>query len=326
MPALVDSRYCRGSSFLRTLRRAVIKRLAVFIFLSLAVSARAQTIDDGIMVAKRSLFTGDIYGHESWDHYWEGALKRDNGNIGTVTTQTNIWYANYGVTDRLNVIAMVPYVWTEASQGVLRGSQGFQDLTVAAKWNFLERASAGLRTFAVVSAGIPLSDYNIELLPLSIGNKSSRLSGRFTANVQTGAGWYVDGSTAYTWRSNTTLDRPYFFTDDEFAMSDEVNMPNVFDYVFHVGYLKNGLNTHFAFSQQQTLGGGDIRRQDMPFPSNRMNFIKLGGMVMYAVPKLEALAFQLSYAYTATGRNVGQANSLTIGLLYTFNARRSPTQ
>jgi hypothetical protein len=86
--------------------------------LSLAVSAGAQTIDDGIMVTKRGLFTGDIYGYESWDHYWEGALKRENGNVGTVTTETNVWYANYGVTDRLNVIAMVPYIWTEASQGV----------------------------------------------------------------------------------------------------------------------------------------------------------------------------------------------------------------
>lgn len=308
----------------------MIKKLApVLIFVSLAVSARAQTIDDGIMVAKRSLFTGDVYGRESWDHYWEGALKRENGNVGTVTTQTNVWYANYGVTNRLNVLAMVPYIWTDASQGVLHGSQGFQDLTVAAKWNFLERPSTkagALRTFAVLSAGIPLTNYNIELLPLSIGTKSSRLSGRFTANVQTSPGWYVNGSTAYTWRSNTTLDRPYFFTDDEFVMSDQVNMPNLFDYVLHLGYMKNGLNTHFAFSQQQTLGGGDIRRQDMPFPSNRMNFTKLGGMVMYPVPKLEALAFQVSYAYTATGRNVGQANSLTIGALYTFNARRSPAQ
>ena len=280
------------------------------------------------MVAGRTLFAGGLYGHDAWDHYWEGALKRDNGNIGTVTTQTNIWYANYGVTDRLNVIGMVPYIWTSASQGVLHGTQGLQDLTVAAKWNFLERSStrARLRTFAVASAGIPLTDYNIELLPLSIGTKSSRLSGRFTANVQTTPGWYVDGSTAYTWRSSTTLDRPYFFTDDEFVMSDEVNMPDVFDYVVHVGYLKHGLNTHFAFTQQQTLGGGDIRRQDIPFPSNRMNFIKLGAMAMYPVPKINPLAVQFSYAYTVTGRNVGQANAFTIGLLYTFNSRRSPTQ
>ena len=131
----------------------------------------------------------------------------------------------------------------------------------------------------MVSAGIPLTDYNIELLPLSIGTGSSRLSGRFTANLQASRGWYVNGSTAYIWRSNTTLDRPYFFTNDEFVMSDQVDMPNVFDYVLNLGYMKNGLNANFAFSQQQTLGGGDIRRQDIPFASNRMNFIKVGGMV-----------------------------------------------
>jgi hypothetical protein len=44
----------------------VIKKLApVFVCLSLVVSARAQTIDDGIMVGKRSLFTGDLYGYET---------------------------------------------------------------------------------------------------------------------------------------------------------------------------------------------------------------------------------------------------------------------
>jgi hypothetical protein len=43
-----------------------------------------------------------------------------------VTTEANIWYASYGVSDRLNVIATVPYIWTEASQGVLHGSRGFQ--------------------------------------------------------------------------------------------------------------------------------------------------------------------------------------------------------
>jgi hypothetical protein len=307
----------------------VIKTLALtLVFLSLTSFARAQTIDDGVMVAARSLFTGDIYSYDTWDHYWEGALKRENGNVGTVTTEANIWYANYGVTDRLNVIAMVPYVWTEASQGVLHGSRGFQDLTVAAKWNFFNQGSVragALRTFAVVSAGIPLTEYNIELLPLSIGTGSTRLSGRFTTSVEARGGLYMSGSTAYTWRSNTSLDRPYYFTDGAFVMSDQVDMPNVFDYVVNLGYIRNRLHASFAFSQQHMLGGGDIRRQDMPFPSNRMNFMKLGGMAMYPVPKLPEVAFQASYAYTVAGRNVGQAKSFTAGLLYTFNPRRRPT-
>ena len=177
----------------------------------------------------------------------------------------------------------------------------------------------------MVSAGIPLTGYNIELLPLSIGTGSSRLSGRFTANVQTDPGWYVNGSTAYTWRSSTTLDRPYFFTDDEFVHDRPGGHAQRVRLRPEPGIPEEGVEHQLRLLPAATLGGGDIRRQDMPFPSNRMNFIKVGGMVMYPVPKLRALAFQFSYAYTATGRNVGQANSYNIGLLYTFNGRRSTT-
>jgi hypothetical protein len=73
-----------------------------------AAPLQGQTIDDGVMLAKRELFVGGFYSHDSWDEYWEGALKRNNGNIGTLTTETQTWFANYGLTDRLNVIVMVP--------------------------------------------------------------------------------------------------------------------------------------------------------------------------------------------------------------------------
>ena len=241
------------------------------------------------MLSKGQLFTGGLYARESWDEYWEGSLKRDNDNIGTVTTQVNTWYANYAITNRLNVIGAVPYVWTRASQGVLHGIDGFQDLTLAAKFNAFERPSANVRTvraIGVLSVSIPLTNYNPELPPLSIGSGSTRVSPRGTLNYQSGHGLYLDGSAAYTWRMPVTLDRPYFYTDDEFVMSDKVDMPDVFDYVVSGGYAKNGLMAVATFSQQRTTGGGDIRRQDMPFVSNRMNFSKVGGMGMYPIPKL----------------------------------------
>lgn len=281
---------------------------------------QAQTIDDGVMLERKTLFAGNLYAYESWDRYWEGTLERDNGNIGTITTRTNTLFANYGVTDRLNVLAMVPYVWTRPSQGVLQGMQGFQDITFAAKYNFL-RASSPLgvvRAIAVGSAGIPLTDYTPDYQPLSIGLGSRRVAGRLTVNVQSEPGWFVNGSTAYTWRAQVTLDRPYYFTDNELVFSDEVDMPNVADFVISGGYRQHGLMATFAWSQQRTLGGGDIRRQDMPFVSNRMNFSKVGGMVMYTLPKLHGLAVQGAYAHTIDGRNVGLASSVTGGLLYTW--------
>jgi hypothetical protein len=301
----------------------------VVLFVLLSGPLHAQTVDDGIMMDRHNLFTGGLFTYETWDRYWEGTLKRDNGNIGTITTQTEIWSVNYGVTDRLNVIAMIPYIRTRASQGVLHSMSGFQDITLAGKYSFLERPSTkygALRGIAVVSGGIPLTDYTPDFQPLSIGSASKRLSGRGTLNLQTGPGWFLNGSTAYTWRATVTLDRPYYFTDGTLFLTDQVDMPNVFDYAASGGYLKRGLMAAFAFSQQRTLGGGDIRRQDIPFVSNRMNFSKVGGMVVSPIPKLRDLVVRFEFAHTIDGRNVGQATSFTTGLLYRFHLPGSRTQ
>jgi hypothetical protein len=297
--------------------------LSLGLVASLSLSLQAQTIDDAIMLGGRELQTGNHYSYDRWNQYWEGTVRRTNGNIGRITTKANVWTANYGLADRLNVIALVPYVWTHASQGVLHGIEGFQDLTLAAKWNFLDRpwTDGSLRAFLVVSGGFPMTDYNPELLPLSIGMGSTRVSWRGTLNFQSNPGWFLTSTTAFTWRSQVGLDRPYFFTDGEFVMSDQVDMPNVIDTTASAGYNKRGLMTSVSFSNQQTLSGGDIRRQDMPFVSNKMDFFRVGAMVMYPVPKLQSLAVEFAVAHTLDGRNVGEATTFTTGLLYTFNGR-----
>jgi hypothetical protein len=108
--------------------------------------------------------------------------------------------------------------------------------------------------------------------------------------------------------------------------SDKVDMPNAFDYVVSGGYETRGFMIASVFSQQRTLGGGDIRRQDMPFVSNRMNFSKVSGHVMTPVPKIRSLSLKFAYGYTVRGRNVGQATSLTGGLLYTLPSHKRGTR
>ena len=106
---------------------------------ALSVCLHAQTIDDGVMILRHTLFAGNTITFDSWDHYWETHLNRSNGNLGTVSTRTDTWYADYGITNRLDFIAQVPYVWTHASEGVLHDMQGFQDITLAAKYNFYNK-------------------------------------------------------------------------------------------------------------------------------------------------------------------------------------------
>jgi hypothetical protein len=300
-------------------RRGALCGIVFSLAVLAAGNALAQTVDDGIMLAKGTLFAGQIYTHDDWDEYWEGALKRSNGNIGTLTTQSNHWFGNYALTDRLNVIATLPYVWTRASQGVLHEMHGVQDLTLGGKYSVWEVPGSpigSIKAIGVLSGSLPLTDYTPDFLPLSIGSGSKRVTARAVFTAQTASGFFVDATSAYTWRAHVTLDRPYYFTMEQLFFTDEVPMPRVAEVGVTSGYNKHGLKAQGMVTTQRTRGGGDIRRQDMPFVSNRMNFSKAGGLVMYEIPKLGGLAGLFSYAYTFEGRNVGQSTTMSVGLMY----------
>jgi hypothetical protein len=313
----------------RAIRRAwILVSMAVALTSVRPGSARAQTIDDGVMMAKGELFAGDVYTHDQWDHYWEGGLKRDNGNIGTLTTKSHTVIGVYGVTDRLNVLSNVPYIWTEASQGVLHGMNGVQDLSIAAKYSLLEREKTplgALRLIGVLGVAFPLTDYTPDFMPLSIGSASRRVSFRGTASMQGEDGAFVDASGAWTWRGDVTLDRPYYFTEDRLFLSDRVQMPSVLDVGAMGGFRGPRLMAAATVTVQHMSSGGDIRRQDAPFVSNRMNALRVGGVVMYPLPKLAPLAVRGSYAHTVSGRNVGQSHTVSIGLVYRFALLGRPT-
>lgn len=280
----------------------------------------AQNLTDGLMMPQKSLCTGFLYSHDKWTEYWEGELKRENGNIGTLTTQSITWVGTYGITDRINVIAMLPYVKTEASQGTLQGQKGLQDLSLGVKYNFFtkEFEHSKFKTFAVLNFSTPISDYTPDFFPLSLGMGSTNISYRATAFFKLEQGWFINSSAAYTWRSNVTLDRSSYYTGDQLYSTDEVKMPNVFDVLVTMGYLKGALQAEVSYTQQNTLGGADIRRQDMPFVSNRMNFSKVGLLAMYYLPKPRGLAVRASGTLTVAGRNVGKSTTLMAGVLYTI--------
>ena len=63
---------------------------------------------------------------------------------------------------------------------------------------------------------------------------------------------------------------------------------------------------------------GDIRRQDMPFVSNRMDFTRLQAKAMWFLPPLPGVQLEIGAARTLTGRNVGDATQLSVGFTTAF--------
>jgi hypothetical protein len=272
------------------------------------------------MVAKRTLMAGVVYAHDSWDQYWEGTVKRTNGNIGTLTAQSTTLVGAYGVTERLGLMATLPYIRTHASQGVLHDLSGFQDLSITAKLRLLGTGPTSHGAFNAFIAGtgaIPVGNYTPDFYPLSIGTAGRRASGHLVLDFQSNSVWFANASAAYMWCSNVRLNRNAYYTNGQLYLTNEVVMPNVLDYTLSAGFNRGNWRIPFTLVQQRTLGGGDIRRQDMPFVSNRMDFVKLGGGVMYGLPK--NLSVQLGAAHVLSGRNVGQSTTFTSGLMYALH-------
>jgi hypothetical protein len=309
-------------------RRALPLSLTALILL-FSLPLHAQTPEDGVMLSKDKLCTGVLYTHDQWNHYWEGSLNRTNGNLGTVTTQTINNSSNFALFNRLNIFATTPYVWTHTSQGVLHSQGGFQDISLAVKYQALRfhvREFADLRAIAVVSGSLPLTNYEPDLQPLSIGLHSRSIAPRATINFHARDGIYANGTAAYVFRGIVTLDRPYYYTNGQLYESNQVAMPNQFQYTVSAGYLKHDLLLTGEFIQQATRGGGDIRRQDMPFVSNRMNYSRAGFRSQIPLPKLHNIQAWFADDYTYEGRNVGQSNTITTGIMYTVPFKRSPAK
>jgi hypothetical protein len=159
-----------------------------------------------------------------------------------------------------------------------------------------------------------VGDYTPDFFPLSIGTGGGRASGRLTASYQSASAWFVSASSAYTWCSNVKLNRNAYYTDGQLYLTNEVAMPNVLEHTVTAGVNRGRWRFPLSLVQQRTLGGGDIRRQDMPFVSNRMDFVKVDGGVSYALPK--NVSIRLGAAHVISGRNVGQSTTFTSGLFY----------
>ena len=300
-------------NFLHFTQRALF---AGMLFLLSASALRAQTDEDAIMMSKNNFCVGGTYSRSSWDHYWEGTFKRNNQNLGTVSTQMFGLMGTYGVSKKVNVLMSAPYVWTHATAGTLHGMHGIQDLSLWLKWLALEKniGNGVLSLYALGGGSIPLTNYQADFLPLAIGLHSKTLSGRLMVDYQLG-NFFVTASGSYTYRSNIKIDRNSYYTT-EMHYTNEVDMPDMTLANLRIGYRSERWIIEAVGTNVTTLGGFDIRKNDMPFPSNKMNATMAGAHAKYNFKAVEGLSLTGGGNYTVAGRNVGQATAFDIGVFY----------
>ena len=298
-----------------------MRKLNLILFCILLISTRgySQTEIDGIMMEKNAFCVGPMYGYSSWKNYWEGTLKRENLNLGTVSTSMFSIMGNYGINNRWNVLFGLPYVKTKASAGQLAGQDGIQDASLWLKWKVYSKklGEGRLSLFAIGGISFPASGYTADLLPLSIGLKTRNLSLRLMGDYQMDK-WFATLSGAYVARSNVELDRYTYFTT-EMHYTNEVKMPDAGSFNLRLGYRNNGIVAEAVADNWTTFGGFDITRNNMPFPSNRMNATRVGFNVKYPILFKRMLSLTGGATTTVAGRNMGQSTGFNAGIFYVMD-------
>jgi len=277
----------------------------------------AQTDIDGLMMSKHNLCSGLIFGKSNWKNYWEGDFKRTNGNFGNVISNQVTLMANYGLRRNTNIIAMLPYMSNKATQGTMIGMNGLQDLSVLVKQKIKDKTIKQIEWSLLATAGIstPSHKYIADYLPLAIGLGAKTAHGRIIIDGQKN-NFYITAASALILRTNVTIDRDAYFTT-HLVYGTEVVMPNIWVNNFKIGYRKNADRyVEIIIDQQKTLGGFDIRKNDMPFLSNAMNFWRTGVNFKYQLPQSESFSLIGNIATTLHGRNVGQATMINLGVFF----------
>jgi hypothetical protein len=271
----------------------------------------AQMPHDGIYMSKKIACGALIYGNSSWTEYWENQLFRENQNIGRLTTESVTAMMAYGITKKLNVIAVVPYVRTNASKGNLLGQKGFQDASIWIKAKGY--SSHGLTLHGVVGASMPMSNYVPDFMPMSIGIGSKALVARGILTYDLPKNLYLNSSIAYQMRSRVDADRDAYLAGDKLLYTREVAVPDAFDAAIRFGYLKKDNQLEVFAEHFSCVGGDHIRRNDMPFMTNDMTMTSVG---VYGKYQPKQLGINGRVSYVVDGQNVGQSLSVSVGLLY----------
>lgn len=297
--------------------RKIVLNLLIFCFFTLKLNA--QMPHDAIYMPKNTICIATSYSQNSWKQYWENTQKRENLNMGNISTQSVMTFAAIGIKNNFNIIAGLPYIWTKTSVGNLMGQKGIQDLSIWAKYKIIE--NKGLSIHASIGGSIPISNYIPDFLPLSIGLQTKTATARIIANYMNKSGMYVTAHASYVFRSNIYVDRDAYQANNKVYNTNEVRVPNATDVSARLGWMKNQsrIQTELFIERFSCVGGDNIRRNDMPFPSNNMQMTSAG---FYSKFQPKNLGINLRVAKVLKGLNVGQSTSYSIGILYLINAKK----
>lgn len=266
--------------------------LAIFVLCPVASSA----VDlNGFFPAPGDTQIALSYSSESWDEFWRGNQKVPTPPaLGKADIRTFSLWMRHGITERLALVATLPYVDAEADGTAGFDESDLQDLEVLVKVRLavFDRGAGGRHVLAA-AAGLrtPASDYEANL-PLDVGDGTTDALLRFVYQFEQGR-FFVSQQVGFDLRSE--------------------DAPNNFPFYTELGYRTGRVTWIGSFSSLWADGGTDIGDPGFTFPSNQEEYQR------YAVRLYARFTDRLGLTAggfgTLDGRNAADTSGFFLGLV-----------
>jgi hypothetical protein len=295
------------------------QKLIFFSFLPLVLLTqflRSQGPLDGFLKGQGNIVTAISFSHESFDRYFVGNQETTNRNLGTIGTNSANLFVAGGLTEYLDLVLTLPYISTSASEGFWSDQHNFQDISIYFKGRLYKLTAPDQSQLQLLVAGgvtTPLTDY-IADAPVSIGNQSTQIEGRMIGHFKSKKGIFVTSQFGYIRRNNISLDRGF-----------EISVPDAWDYILRTGGSLKKLYVDGWFQYQNSRTGTDIG-PGVPFPSNEIDFSRVGFTLYHPLPFMNHFGISVGAAFTLKGKNIGDSNRISGALIYEFSTKKYTAQ
>ena len=233
---------------------------------------------------------------ESYDEFYRGNTKVSNPMVGEVETVTTTLWARWGITDRISLIANIPYVDVDSDGLGGFADSGLQDIAALVNFKLGEIDGGSVRhVFAAAVGGrTPISDYEANA-PVSLGDGTTDGLARLVYQLESGS---------------------FFFTQQVGFDARGDDAPDGFPLVSELGYTVGRTTLSAQYFLYIADGGTDIGDPGFTFPSNQDETERLG---LKAYVRLQdRLGLALSGFTTLDARNSGDATGFSGGLVVRF--------
>jgi hypothetical protein len=292
-------------------------------FLAIAPKASAQTPLDAILMQPGEICSALTYEYSSFDEYWEGTSLRTNATVNVVNRDYVEFMTAIGLVKHHNLMIGLPFVSsysTDPTGGRLDGARGIADLSLFLKseWLYKPMGKGYLSALTTVGFMTPVSNYNADYRPYSIGFGASELSLRGILEYEFDSGLYIRGTAAHLWRGQAEVDRDSYYQDGQIYYTNMMDVPSAWHYQFVVGqwFFNHGLKVQAQYTGLASTSGDDIRAYSKPQPTNKVDVGQVGALAQIYLSKPAGLGALAYFNTTLSGRNMGKSTHFGVGLTY----------